>query len=152
MKKLIDVYPYRIRDGHPEFLLLKRSSAKIYAHQWRMIGGKVNEGEESWKAALRELKEETGLRPKLFWTIPSVNQFYEAKTDTIHSIPAFAAELEAGSRIELDAEHTDYKWIKVDETPVYIVWPEQIRLMRIVFDILTHQHHKILPEWILEDY
>ena len=89
MKKLIDVYPYRLNEGKPEFLIFFRSSKKIYAHQWRMVGGKVKEGEEYWQAALRELIEETSLSPVLFWSIPSINSFYEASSDQIHHIPAF---------------------------------------------------------------
>ena len=87
MKRLIDVYVYRFRHEKPEFLLFLRSSKKIYANQWRMIGGKVEEGEPYWKAALREFNEETGLSPDNFWVIPSVNTFYEAQSDQIHQIP-----------------------------------------------------------------
>ena len=150
MKKLIDVYPYRLRNGYPEFLILKRSSAKIYANQWRMIGGKVKEGETSWEAALRELKEETGLQPELFWAIPSVNKFYEAKTDTIHSIPAFAAQLKPDASITLDDEHSEYKWINIEGIAPYIKWPEQRSLMKMTYEILTDQLLEILPEWIIE--
>lgn len=150
MKKLIDVYPYKIQNDHPLFLILRRSSEKIYANQWRMVGGKVKKGEARWEAALRELKEETGLIPVKFWTIPSVNQFYEAKTDTIHSIPAFAAEADSNAKIRLDEEHTEYKWISVDEIEQYIPWPEQRRLMKLTFDILNDRSFEILPEWIIE--
>ena len=145
MKKLIDVYVYRMIEGKPEFLLFLRSSKKIYAHQWRMIGGKVQEGEKYWESALRELKEETGLEPQEFWTIPSVNTFYEAKTDQIHNIPAFAVSLYDDSTPELDDEHTEYRWISIDELDSYLVWPEQKRLIRLTFDLLVND--QILPEW-----
>lgn len=150
MKKLIDVYPYRIKDGEPQFLIFKRSTQKIYGNQWRMVGGKVKEGESSWQGAIRELKEETGLIPIKFWTIPSVNQFYEAKSDMVHSIPAFAAEIDADSQIQLDEEHSDYKWVSIESIEPYISWPEQRRLMKMTFDILTDQFLKILPEWIID--
>lgn len=150
MKKLIDVYPYRMQDGQPHFLIFKRSSEKIYAGQWRMVGGKVEEGEQSWEAALRELKEETGLKPVKFWAIPSINQFYEAKTDAILSIPAFAAELDNDSDIQLDEEHSEFKWVSIDGIQPYISWPEQRRLMQLTYDILTDQFLDILPEWIIE--
>lgn len=150
MKKLIDVYPYRLQNGQPYFLIFKRSSEKIYAGQWRMVGGKVKKGEQSWEAALRELKEETGLKPVKFWTIPSINQFYEAKTDAILSIPAFAAELDNDSDIQLDEEHSEFKWVSIDGIQPYISWPEQRRLMKLTYDILTDQFLDILPEWIIE--
>ncbi|MEX2477478.1 MAG: NUDIX domain-containing protein [Gracilimonas sp.] len=150
MKKLIDVYPYRQKNGYPHFLIFKRSSDKIYANQWRMVGGKVKEGEQRWEAALRELKEETGLSPVKLWTIPSVNQFYEAKSDTIHSIPAFAAELDYEDEITLDDEHTEYKWISIEGVQPYIKWPEQLRLMKLTYDIMTDEFLEILPEWEIE--
>ncbi|MBO6524334.1 MAG: NUDIX pyrophosphatase [Balneolaceae bacterium] len=145
MKKLIDVYAYRMKGGIPEFLLFLRSAKKIYAHQWRMIGGKVEEGEKYWEAALRELREETGLQPHEFWTIPSVNTFYEAKTDKIHHIPAFAVSLDDEVIPELDDEHTEYRWISIDELDSYLSWPEQKRLIRLTYNLLVND--QILPEW-----
>ncbi len=148
-KKLIDVYPYRINGKNVEFLILKRSSKKIYANQWRMVGGKVVEGETYWQAAIRELKEEISEKPSSFWTVPSVNSFYEHKTDTIHQIPAFAAKIEwTDERIELDDEHSEYLWVKADQINEYIHWPEQKRLIRLINDILINQ--QILPEWIID--
>jgi dATP pyrophosphohydrolase len=145
MKKLIDVYIYRMNEGEPEFLLFLRSKGKIYADQWRMVGGKVEDCETYWKAALRELDEETGFKPSTFWTIPSVNTFYEAKSDQIHSIPAFAVEVEAEAIPELDDEHTQYRWISIDELDSYLSWPEQKRLIRLTHHILKND--QILPEW-----
>jgi len=150
MKKLIDVYPYKIEGGQPLFLIFKRSTQKIYGNQWRMVGGKVKEGETSWEGALRELKEETGLNPAKFWTIPSINQFYEAKSDMVHSIPAFAAELEGGAEIQLNEEHSEFTWVSIDDVRQLVGWPEQQRLMKLTFDILTDKHLEILPEWIID--
>lgn len=150
MKKLIDVYPYRIKEGTPQFLIFKRSDEKIYGNQWRMVGGKVEEHESSWEGALRELKEETGLTPIKFWAIPSVNQFYEPKTDTVHAIPAFAAELKDGAEIQLDDEHSSYRWVTIAEAETRINWPEQRRLMKLTYEILTDQFLEILPEWIIK--
>lgn len=150
MKKLIDLYPYKIVKGKVQFLVLKRSTKKIYAGQWRMIGGKVQQKETYWEAGLRELKEESGLTPSKLWTIPSINQFYEHKTDLIHSIPAFAAEIPEKTDITLDDEHTDFKWISARNVAEYLKWPEQQRLMKLVDEILTNDTQEILPEWIIE--
>ncbi len=148
MKKLIDVYIYRVKEKVPEFLLLKRATNKIYANQWRMVGGKVKEGEAYWEAAQRELKEETGLNPVSFWVIPSVNTFYEAKTDQVHQIPAFAAEITPSDILQLDDEHTGFTWIAKEQLDEFLVWPEQKRLICTAHDIIVN--NQILPEWIIE--
>lgn len=147
MKKLIDLYPYRLISGKPEFLLFKRSKGKIYQDQWRMVGGKVEPGETYWQAALRELKEETGLTPVTFWTLPSINTFYEHQTDTIHQIPAFGAEIKTGDEPVLDDEHTLSDWFSVDNAIEIIRWPEQKRLLKLIDSILTID--KILDEWLV---
>lgn len=147
MKRLIDLYPYRLTDNGPEFLLLKRAKGKIYQGQWRMVGGKADPGETYWQAALRELREETGLEPKRFWTIPSVNTFYEYKSDTIHQIPAFAAEMLHSSEPVLDDEHSTYGWFDAVSAVDRLQWPEQKRLIELTEFILKHD--QILEEWLV---
>jgi dATP pyrophosphohydrolase len=146
-KRLIDLYAYRIVDGQPEFLLFKRAKGKIYQGQWRMVGGKVKPDETSWQGALRELKEETGFVPTTFWTIPSVNSFYEHKSDTVHHIPAFAAEIKADQKPILDEEHTEYEWLPLEEAVHRISWPEQQRLLKLTESIITE--NEILEDWIV---
>lgn len=144
-KKLIDLYPYRFNEQSLEFLLLKRAEGEKYDGQWRMIGGKVKEGEVHWKAALRELNEETGLKPAIFWTIPSLNHFYEWNTDEILLIPAFAAEINSSDSITLNKEHSTAKWFDIREATKLIIWPEQRRLLKLLHDIVTS--NQILNDW-----
>ena len=146
-KRLIDLYPYRIKENKPEYLLLKRAGKKIYAGQWRMVGGKAETGEPFWQAALRELREETGLSPLRMWTIPSVNSFYEHASDTVHHIPAFAAELNVNAEPVLDDEHSAFEWFSLKKAEVQIRWPEQKRLLKLTDSILTTD--KILDEWLV---
>lgn len=147
MKRLVDMYPYRREQNEVEFLVFKRAADVQYAHHWRMIGGKVNSNETHHEAALRELKEETGLSPDLFWTIPSVNQFYDYDSDRILQIPAFGARISKESSVMLNHEHVSYKWISEDQLDTYIQWPEQKRLMKLLADIVISK--QILNEWII---
>jgi dihydroneopterin triphosphate diphosphatase len=143
--KLIDVYPYSVTRGQVRFLIFRRSAEVVYAGQWRMVGGKVREGESRADAALRELGEETGCRPDQFWTVPSVNQFYDAATDTIHHIAVFAACLDIESSVHLNHEHDCYLWIPLQDVKKFIKWPEQVRLISLIHDILATDG--ILPQW-----
>ena len=59
----VDVYPYRVRDGRAEWLVLRHAPGRSDAGRWRQVGGKLRPGEPAWRGALRELEEETGWRP-----------------------------------------------------------------------------------------
>lgn len=146
-KKLIDLYPYRLKENQTEYLLLKRAADQQYDGQWRMIGGKVEGNETHWKAALRELQEETGLRPVKCWTIPSLNRFYEHQTDSILTIPAFAAQIDPSDTIALDKEHSSAEWLDIEKAVNLILWPEQRRLLRLLNNIVTS--NQILDDWLV---
>jgi dihydroneopterin triphosphate diphosphatase len=119
-------------EGRLELLLLRRADSVVYAGQWRMVGGKIRGGERAWEAALRELKEETGRAPVHFWSVPSLNTFYEWQTDRINLIPVFAAEL--ADDPDLDDEHSGFIWVTLDAAEGLVLWPEQRRLLRLVAD------------------
>ena len=146
-KKLIDLYPYRINNKAIEFLLLKRAEGQLYDGQWRMIGGKVDAGETHWQAALRELDEETGLQPLKFWTLPSLNKFYEWNSDTILFIPAFAAQIDSTDSIQLDKEHSEAVWLEINDATERLFWPEQRRLLKLLHNIVTS--NQILDDWLV---
>lgn len=146
--KVIDVYPYSLQENKIKFLLFKRNKAKIYAGQWRMVGGKILATETAWQAGLRELFEETGLKPQLYWSIPSLNHFYEPKSDQILWIPAFAAQISENESILLNEEHESFKWFDLEEIPNLHLWPEQERLIQLLAHLVLEQ--TIKNEWIIE--
>lgn len=142
---VVDVYPYRLVGEAPEFVLLRRASGTDYAGEWRMVGGKIQPGEAAWEAALRELREETQQTPEHFWTLPSLNRFYEWQHDRVNLIPAFAAEL-SGDPV-LNAEHDDFAWLPFDAATDRLAWPEQQRLLRLTARLL---HEGIPPSLVIE--
>lgn len=127
--RVVDVYPYRQSSINPEFLLLRRAPESEYPGQWRMVGGKINPNEPAWKTGLRELTEETGQTPTHYWSVPSVNAFYEWKEDRINLAPAFAAHLPSDP--VLNHEHDGFAWLPAREAEERLAWPEQKRLLRL---------------------
>ena len=45
-----------------KYLILKRCS-EFLNNSWQMVSGRIEKGETAWQAALREIKEETGIVP-----------------------------------------------------------------------------------------
>ncbi len=132
--RAVDMYPYRLSTPAPEFLLMRRAKGLVYAEQWRMVGGKIEPGETAWRAALRELREETGHAPEAFWALPSLNVFYEWQRDQVNLIPAFAARLRADP--VLDREHDAFAWLPAEDAAARLAWPEQRRLLRLADRLL----------------
>jgi dATP pyrophosphohydrolase len=64
-----------------EVLLLKRTQTLV--GEWCQVAGKIEEDETAWQTALRELDEETGLRPNALYSADTCEQFYEADRDAI---------------------------------------------------------------------
>ncbi|MBL7979691.1 MAG: NUDIX pyrophosphatase [Bacteroidetes Order II. Incertae sedis bacterium] len=143
--RVVDVYPYRLTADGFRFLLLRRAAGTLYTGQWRMVGGKIQQDETAWQAALRELIEETSHPPRIFWALPSVNTFYSWTMDAVLLTPAFAAELE-GDPI-LNHEHDHFGWFTAEEALRLLVWEEQKRLLALTNWYL--QTGVILPDWMI---
>ena len=143
--RVVDVYPYRLRDGQAEWLVLRRAPGRRYAGQWRMVGGKIEPGETVHAAARREVMEETGQTPEQLWTLPSCNVFYEWAEDRVNVAPAFAAKLAADP--VLDVEHDAFAWLPAHEAAARLAWPEQRRLLLLAYALLGEG---LQPEWIVQ--
>jgi dihydroneopterin triphosphate diphosphatase len=132
----VDVYPYRA--GRAEWLVLRRAPGRSDAGRWRMVGGKICEGETAGAAALRELAEETGWASgrglRALWAVPSLNAFYEVATDRVVLAPAFAAEV-TGDPV-LDGEHDAWAWLPAETAAARLAWPEQARLLRLASSLV----------------
>lgn len=132
-ERFIEVCPFRIRNDRGEYLLLRRSAHEtVHPAMWQYVTGRVEEGESARDAALRELIEETGVRPLRFWVVPAVSSFYDPAADAIRFLAVFAAELDATAAVRLSAEHDACEWLPREEARRRLVWPSQRNSLDIV--------------------
>ncbi len=75
--RVIDAYVFRKTKEGIKYLILKRAKTKMYEHLWQGVAGKIEKGEQAWEAAIRELKEETNLDPKMLFVADHISKFYE---------------------------------------------------------------------------
>lgn len=133
--RVVDTYVFRkIQNGY-KFLMLKRAETKIYEHLWQGVAGKIEKGETAWQAAVRELKEETGLTPKRMFIADHVSTFYEENGDLINLVPVFGIETET-KRITLSSEHSEYKWMDFEDAERTLAWNGQKKGIRTVYEML----------------
>lgn len=109
MNKEIKVALDVLRNGD-RYLLAKRTRDG----KWEFVGGKVEEDEELEDAALRELKEETGLEGE----IRKTNGSYSSPLDGKYILCPVLIESESKD-VDLGDEHSKYEWIQLDELDDY---------------------------------
>ncbi|HEY0091289.1 MAG TPA: NUDIX hydrolase [Flavobacterium sp.] len=99
----------------PEILLIKRGNEPFKDH-WALPGGFVDENEDLEKAALRELKEETGL---VVSTVEQLKAFGKPFRDPRHHTVsvAFLAFADDDVKAEAADDASDAKWFPLNKLP-----------------------------------
>lgn len=141
--RVVDCYVYRRTDNGIVFLLMKRNLNKIYEHLWQGVAGKIEEGETSPEAAIRELKEETGLSPVNMFVADHVSKFYEVHGDRINLVPVFGIEVDS-EIINLSEEHISYKWVDINEALNTLVWNGQKKGIQTVHDMVINNDDRMI--------
>ncbi len=94
-----------------KFLVTKRHPEKTSPNMWEITGGGILAGEEVIDAAIRELKEETGISRSKEDFI-----FLGAEISSCFYASLFLVKLDKMPKIVLQENETvDYKWIEIDE-------------------------------------
>lgn len=132
ISNMIEAHIFRETKEGIEFLLLKRSEKEIYPGLWQMVTGKVEENETAYQAALREIFEETGLRPQRLWVVPNVNTFYSHENNTISLLPVFAARVSGHEEIKICDEHTESCWYIPEKAKSLLAWEGQRHSVEII--------------------
>ena len=140
--RVIDAYVYSYENNKLSFLLLKRSKTKIYEFLWQGVTGKIEKGELAWQAALRELKEETGLTAHKMFVADYVSKFYEKHGDRINIVPVFGIEV-INKKVSLSEEHCKFKWLSFKKAHDKLTWEGQKKGLKVVYNMLNSRDARI---------
>lgn len=140
---LIEAHIVRLIDGKIEFLLLKRSEHEKYPNIWQMVTGKVRKAEEGFKAAIREIKEETNINVSNLFVVPNVNPFYNSDDDSVNLIPVFVTEVNLDTVVKISDEHQDYQWANKKEAKELLAWPGQSESVKIIHSFFSRKQKNL---------
>lgn len=136
-----------------EILQIQRAPGRYLAGAWSFPGGGIEEGETAVEAALRELREETGLVPRSFSYLSYVETFYIPSYDAVWHRPSFCALIGREDAVILNEEHTAYRFIGRREIRRCVLWPGERRALAEIFrehlpgrDCLATPHRRLEPE------
>jgi 8-oxo-dGTP diphosphatase len=111
MSEKIPVVKVLIRNADGDFLMLKKSSDYDWmANKWEQPGGKIEDDEDRFEAAEREIKEETGLE------VSDLQDLVRLEIEDEQLVECFVLLTDSYSgEVEIDEEHQDYRWVSKDE-------------------------------------
>ena len=127
-----------------EVLLLRRTGASL-AGEWCQVAGGIEAGETAWQAALREIREETGLVPDRFYSADVCEQYYDAERECIHIIPVFVGLIDSPQTVTLNEEHSDHRWVSFREAEGLLSFAGQRAVLRHVeSEFIQRQPNELL--------
>jgi len=104
-------------------LLLQRASGVRSPGSWEIVHGSIEPGEAPPDAALREVREETGLAPLRLYSV-TVNPFYLNQWGSVQLAIVFAVVV-GSERVTLSAEHRAFRWLSVAKARDKLTWPRE---------------------------
>lgn len=105
-----------------KFLILKRAENESYGGCWGFLTGGKRNGEMVAQVVIREMEEETGLKPRSMWATEYLVQFYEPEFDTIWILPLIVAIVDSDSEVKLSPENSKYVWLPTQQAKHRVSW------------------------------
>jgi dATP pyrophosphohydrolase len=131
---IIDLAVVRFGGAGLETLLMRRAAGARCTGAWEMVHGKIEAGETPEAAALRELREETGLECERLYNI-TLGGFYLHKQGVLSLTVVFCAIVPADAPApSLGEEHDAFAWLPLGEAMERCAWPRE----REAFSHIAH--------------
>ena len=132
----VDVIVVRpLADGW-RVLALRRTADTRCPGAWEPVHGHIEAGEEPHDAALREVREETGLAVERLYVV-RVQPFYLRKVRAVEMAIVFAAFVAEPAEVTTAIEHDAHAWLTVDEALARYGFPGERASLREVVELLS---------------
>lgn len=133
------------------FILLHKSNKDNF---WSLPGGRVEFGEKTEEAVIRELREEVNIKGEIVRQLWYVEEFYKYNNENYHEIGAYYL-VHIDNKIKeknVDYKGKDgekiltYRWFKIDEIKNIELYPEFLKekLFKLpkTLEKITHIHQE----------
>ncbi len=131
---VVDVYVLRRVADEWRVLVLQRADDTRCPQAWETVHGRIERGERPEEAALRELREETGLTADRLYNA-TVQPFYLHSWGSVQLSVVFAAVV-VRDTVRLSPEHQRHEWLSVEEALGRFIWPRSRDALSAISSLL----------------
>ena len=134
---VVEVFVLRRTEAGNQVLVLRRGRGTRCTGAWEVVHGRVEGRETPIDAALREVREETGLAVARLYNV-TCQPFYLHRMDTVQVSVVFAAFVETSTPVALGIEHDMAEWMAVETALERLNWPRSRAALRDVEALLQY--------------
>ena len=136
---IVDVVVVRFGATGLETLLMRRAAGARCTGAWEIVHGKIEPGERPDAAALREVREETGLTCERLYNI-TLGGFYLHRQGVLSLTVVFCAIVAPDAAApQLGEEHDAYEWLPLTEAMERCAWPREREAMQHIAHLLRNE-------------
>ena len=126
-------FVYRKRASGIELLLLKRKGSEAYD----LPKGHIEKGENAVQAAVREIKEETGIDATFLpYFQTSTHYIFARKKEKISKSVKFFISRAESSRVKISNEHKGYTWCNINKAGALLKYKDLLDILPQVRDYI----------------
>ncbi len=105
---------------------------------WSLPKGHIEEGETAEAAAIREIREETGISGSIVAPLGVIDFWFMAEDRRVHkTVHHFLLRAEGGELSSDDAEVDSVEWVPLEDMSTRLAYADERRLMDRVQDLLA---------------
>jgi 8-oxo-dGTP diphosphatase len=132
---------FRIVGGHAEVALCFKRREKI----WCLPKGLIEQGETAEESALREVKEETGLKGEIIKKIGQVKYgFFGKGQHYFKTVHFYLLEYSEGSMDNHDSEVDKVEWFSISKTLQILAYVNERKILRKAKNMVKKWSQNIL--------
>ena len=121
---VVDVYVIRPYRHEWLVLALQRSTTTRCPGSWETVHGRMEADEKPEDAAIREVREETGIPVDRLYSI-TCQPFYLHSLGIVQMAVVFAAFVREGLDVSLGEEHQRAEWLSMAGAAARFTWPRE---------------------------
>jgi 8-oxo-dGTP pyrophosphatase MutT (NUDIX family)/nucleoside-triphosphatase THEP1 len=133
---VVDVYVIRPLSEGWQVLVLQRALETRCPGAWEAVHGRIEDGEKPEAAAVREVREETGLSISRLYNV-TVQPFYLHTSNTVQIAIVFAAFVDEPAEVKTGAEHQRFEWMSPHDASSRFIWPREREALSHILHLLA---------------